>query len=279
MDILSKYQNFSRLSIDEKLEIKRNGGPKPELIIECSSKNRGKTYVRKFNMNIYSKYKWMCGCEIKNRVFCFTCILYGGDLHWTNSGINDLVHLSEKAKFHGNSKQHLMNEMQFTLLGKINIQEQFDSAYWRNIAAHNEIVAKNRLVLSKLIDAVIFCGKFELALRGHDESENSENPGIFQGLVNYTPELDSALKEHLQSTTVFKGTSKEIQKDLLDCIFGVYQDVVSVEINNADFLGVIADETTDVSSKLQTVLAFRYVKDGKPVERFWFFFYKYSTNS
>jgi hypothetical protein len=165
-----------------------------------------------------------------------------------------------------------MNEMQFTLLGKINIQEQFDSAYWRNIAAHNEKVAKNRLILSKLIDAVIFCGKFELALRGHDESENSENPGIFQGLVNYTPELDSALKEHLQSTTVFKGTSKEIQKDLLDCIFGVYQDVVSVEINNADFLGVIADETTDVSSKLQTVLAFRYVKDGKPVERFWFFF-------
>jgi hypothetical protein len=36
MDILSKYQNFSRLNIDEKLEIKRNGGPKPELIIECS---------------------------------------------------------------------------------------------------------------------------------------------------------------------------------------------------------------------------------------------------
>jgi hypothetical protein len=36
MDILSKYQNFSRLNIDEKLEIKRKGGPKPELIIECS---------------------------------------------------------------------------------------------------------------------------------------------------------------------------------------------------------------------------------------------------
>jgi hypothetical protein len=78
MDILSKYQNFSRLSIDEKLKIKRNGGPKPELIIECSSKSRGRTYIRKFNMNIYSKYKWICGCEIKNRVFCFTCILYGG---------------------------------------------------------------------------------------------------------------------------------------------------------------------------------------------------------
>jgi hypothetical protein len=46
----------------------------------------------------FKVFTQICGCEIKNCVFCFTCILYGGDLHWTNSGINDLVHLSEKAK-------------------------------------------------------------------------------------------------------------------------------------------------------------------------------------
>ncbi|XP_044749776.1 zinc finger MYM-type protein 1-like [Coccinella septempunctata] len=137
---------------------------------------------------------------------------------------------------------------------------------------HNEKVASNRFLVSKIVEAIKFCGTFELALRGHDESENSENPGIFQGLINYTAEIDKTLKDHLERATVFKGTSKEIQNDLLDCIFEVYQEIVSAEIDNAEFLGIMADETTDVSSKLQTVLIFRYCKDGKPVERFWEFF-------
>lgn len=272
MDIVTKYKDFSHLPIEEKLVITRNGRPTPTLTIECTSKSRGKTYSRKFNPNVYVKHPWICGCEIKQCLFCFPCILFGNDSNWANTGVSDLVHLSEKAKFHENSKQHIRNEMKFTLLGKTNIQEQLDSAYWQNIADHNEKVAKNRFVLSKILDAIIFCGTFELALRGHDESEDSVNRGIFQGLINYTAEVDKKLKEHLQSATIFKGTSKEIQNDLLDCIFDVYRETISAEINSCDFLGIIADETTDVSSKLQTVIVFRYIKDGKPVERFWGFF-------
>lgn len=272
MDIPTKYKDFSRLSIDEKLQIKGTGRQKPELNIECTSKSRGKAYVRKFNVNIYSKYSWICGCDIKNKLFCFTCVLFGGDVHWTSHGVSDLTHLSEKAKAHENSKQHISNEMRYALLGQVNIQEQLDTAFWQNIAVHNEKNAKNRLVLLKIIDAIKFCGMFELGLRGHDKTETSKNPGIFLGLINYTAELDKTLKEHLESSTVFKGTSKEIQNDLLDCIFEVYREIVFKEINEADFLGVIADETTDVSSKLQTVLVFRYIKDSTPVERFWGFF-------
>ena len=68
-----------------------------------------------------------------------------------------------------------------------------------------------------------FCGAFELALRGHDESENSDNPGIFRGLVDVVASLDSALKEHLESATVFKGTSKTVQNEL-DCMLAVVRE-------------------------------------------------------
>lgn len=235
MEIPIKYKDFSRLSMDEKLETKETGRPKPELNMECSSKSRGKTYIRKFNVNIYSKYNWICGCDIKHKLFCFTCVLFGGDVHWTSHGVSDLTHLSEKAKAHENSKQHISNEMRFALLGKVNIQEQLDTAFWQNIAVHNEKVAKNRLVLSKILDAIKFCGMFELGLRGHDERETSKNPGIFLGLINYTAELDKTLKEHLESSTVFKGTSKEIQNDLLDCIFELYRKTVTREIHDSFF--------------------------------------------
>jgi hypothetical protein len=59
-----------------------------------------------------------------------------------------------------------------------------------------------------------------LALRGHDETENSENPGIFLGLVDLVSRIDSAVKEHIESSSVLKGTSKTVQNELLECMLG-----------------------------------------------------------
>jgi hypothetical protein len=53
--------------------------------------------------------------------------------------------------------------------------------------------------LSKITDSVKFCGAFELALLGHDETENSEMPGIFLGLVDLVSSVDSAMKEHIEN--------------------------------------------------------------------------------
>ncbi|CAH1961220.1 unnamed protein product [Acanthoscelides obtectus] len=55
----------------------------------------------------------------------------------------------------------------------------------------------------------LFCGAFELALRGHDEKENSENRGIFKELVNFSAELDNELKVHIQSAKLFEGISSD----------------------------------------------------------------------
>ena len=47
---------------------------------------------------------------------------------------------------------------------------------------------------------------FELALRSHDETSDSDHPGVFLGLVGFAAALDSVLTNHLETTTVFKGT-------------------------------------------------------------------------
>lgn len=47
-----------------------------------------------------------------------------------------------------------------------------------------------------------------LALGGYDETEKSNNPGVFKGPTNYTATLETLLKNHLENGTVFKGTSK-----------------------------------------------------------------------
>ncbi|CAH2013282.1 unnamed protein product [Acanthoscelides obtectus] len=113
---------------------------------------------------------------------------------------------------------------------------------------------------------VLFCGAFELALRGHDEKENSENRGIFKELVNFSAELDNELKVHIKSAKLFKGTSKTTQNELLECMLDVYHEEVKKEIANSPFVAVIADETTDVACE------FQYLCKGQPVERFWRFY-------
>ncbi|CAH2012683.1 unnamed protein product [Acanthoscelides obtectus] len=158
------------------------------------------------------------------------------------------------------------NVFSFSILGKLNIRTQLNSAYRNDLIKYNNQVDKNRYVLNKIINCIRFCGAFELALRGHDEKENSENRGIFKELVNFSAELDNELKVHIQSAKLFEGTSKTTQNELLECMLDVYHEEVKKEIANSPFVAVIADETTDVACE------FQYLCNGQPVERFWRFY-------
>jgi len=92
-----------------------------------------------------------------------------------------------------------------------------------NIKQYNEKISHNRYILNKIINCIKFCGAFELAHRGHDEKSNSENYSVFRGLINFSSELDSVLKCHIENSSVFKGLSKSIQNDLLECCLAVCQ--------------------------------------------------------
>ena len=259
---------FSSLSLEEKLEIKRLGRHIPDGLI---IKQAGKLQNRTFQANTwFTRTQWLTGCAERNALFCFPCILFGtgGTGTWTKTGFTDLAHLSDRIKSHSSSSPHLTCCMQLQMLGKVDIARQLDEGYRSGIRIHNQKVDKNRHVLGKIIDCVKFCGAFELALRGHDESEGSSNPGVFRGLVNFVAEIDNAMADHLKTSKVFKGTSKTIQNELLDAIYDVYIDEIKKEIDAANFVSVQADETADISCKWQVVIVLRYVVEGIIKERF-----------
>ncbi len=68
------------------------------------------------------------------------------------------------------------------------------------------------------MDCILCCGKFELPLFGHDESDSSQNPEVFHGLIDFLCKSDPILESHFRTATVFKGTSKTIQTELLDSL-------------------------------------------------------------
>lgn len=188
---------------------------------------------------------------------------------WTKSGVSDLKHLNERATKHSQSSKHLSNVIDFKVLGRVNIGQQLDSAFHESIRKHNAIVDKNRHILNQLINCIKFCGAFELALWGHDEKSGSENCGIFLGLVDFVAELDMAMQTHLKDASVFKGTSKTIQNELLDIMLQVCRQEIKSQVNSANYLAIKADESTDVSNQQQLVLILRYVYNEEVYERFW----------
>ena len=125
----------------------------------------------------------------------------------------------------------------------MSIATQLDEGHQIGVRRHNEGVDKNRHILSKLIDCVKFCGAFELAMRGHDERDESTNAGIFRGLVNLMASIDTVLEEHLKNATVFKGTSKTVQNKLLDCMLAVLREHILGEVKITDYLAIQADES------------------------------------
>nr|CAI5817645.1 unnamed protein product [Callosobruchus analis] len=84
--------------------------------------------------------------------------------------------------------------MDLSVLGKVHISEQLDSAYLRQRIKQNEEVNKNRHTLRRLIICIKFCGTW-----------TSDNPGISIGLVNFTAEIDALLAIHMKGSQVFKG--------------------------------------------------------------------------
>ncbi|KAL4122333.1 hypothetical protein QTP88_014683 [Uroleucon formosanum] len=139
----------------------------------------------------------------------------------------------------------------------------------RRLAAvkHNEQVGINRRLIARMIHVVCFFGKQELAFCGHRENNESLNKGNYLELLELLAQEEQLLKEHLLSSAIFKGTSKMIQNDLIECVTSVLNSKIFNEIQRVNYVSIQADETTDVSCRSQMSIIFRYV-----VERFIGFF-------
>ncbi|XP_041842116.1 zinc finger MYM-type protein 1-like isoform X2 [Melanotaenia boesemani] len=249
----------------EKLEVKKLGAHHPK-DLKMSQKDTRQN--RSFCVSWFQRKEWLTASQAKKSLFCFPCLLFGGDTAWTEQGVVDLKHLSDKIKKHECSTSHIGNGVKLTMLGKVNIACQLDEGHRFAVQRHNELVKKNRHSLSRIVDCIKFCGAHELSLRGSDESSTSLNRGVFLDLVDQFSFLDSQLADHLSNTQVAKYTSKTSQNELLDCMLSVYEKKLGDEISQAPFVAVQADETTDVARVSQCVIVLRYVTECSAVERF-----------
>lgn len=242
--------------------------PTPYLSLEYKE---AKT-LRKFQISWYSKFNWLAGSVVRNKLYCYICVLFRGENEWSIDGIPNIKNLVRKAEKHQISKKHLTNKESFHMLGKNRIEHSISESRRLTAINHNKQVDINRKILARLIDVVCFLGKQELAFRGHRENEGSFNKGNYCEILDLLAKEEQFIREHFSTNSVFKGTSHDIQNDLIHCVTEVLNSHILKELQTTNFISIQADETTDVSCQSQMSLIFRYILDNKIEERFIGFF-------
>lgn len=142
--------------------------------------------------------------------------------------------------------------------------------------ASSEQAAENRRRLAPIVNTILFCGRQNIALRGHrddgsllqddggqDETSIVRNEGNFRALLKFRIDAgDNALKEHLESAASSATyISKTTQNELIKAAGTVIKSKIVRRVAAAKFFTILADETTDASRSEIMSLCVRYVTD------------------
>lgn len=208
-------------------------------------------------------------------MICFACWLFGNRSDtWSDPkfGCQNFAKGTHKIEKHENSDNHKKAEKEL-FLTKFRLFNDRTVISGLLTAERNEI-EKNRMILKRLIDAVLFLGKQGLAFRGHREYQGLGSPmtneGNFLELIKLLAKNDTALEQHLllgdRNATYL---SPDIQNDLIQSISSQILSKIVDEIKVAKYFAVIVDSTIDISRIDQFSLSLRYVTaNGDAVERF-----------
>uniref|UniRef100_A0A3P9K3W7 Zinc finger MYM-type protein 1 n=1 Tax=Oryzias latipes TaxID=8090 RepID=A0A3P9K3W7_ORYLA len=255
-DYISNLRNFSKLDFQSKQEIILKGRLTANLRILQTTGQKN----RSFQAEWYRRKDWLCGCPARNRLFCFSCLLFSTSNNvWTAIGDSDLKNLQRSLIKHEQSTTHIQSQIAFKTFGMSRIDLALDEQRRLNISIHNAKVRENREILKDLINATCFLAKQQLAFRGNDESAGSANRGNYVELLHAFVEKDDRLARHLETSTVFSGLSNRIQNDLIEAVGDVIRNDIKKEIGAAPFVAVEVDETTDVTNHAQISVILRYV--------------------
>ncbi len=104
----------------------------------------------------------------------------------------------------------------------------------------NQQICENRHYLASVIEVVLLCGRLEIALRGHNESDLSSNRGNFREIFDVVANHDSIIKKRIncgpRNATYF---SPEIQNEFLKIMGNVVRKSVVEGVKKAGYFSLL----------------------------------------
>ena len=269
LDVGKIYQSISSLNDNDRYELLTNyWKPGPSFQFPT-------TKGRRFNFKWLEMFPWLAYSQFLDGAFCINCVLFGGESSHNASKLQYLYKLPlntwsnalERLKSHvDKSPIHAtatMKASQFRLVMENrtkSIDLQLD-----NICSKQ--VEQNRLKLKPIVGAIVFCGRQNIALRGHRDDASylkadANNPGNLQELLNFLSVCgNNSDGNSLLSSSAKNATyrSKTTQSEIINICGDYILHKIMGEVKNAKFYSVLADEAADISNVEQMALVLRFV--------------------
>ncbi|XP_044170439.1 zinc finger MYM-type protein 1-like [Acropora millepora] len=231
--------------------------------------------MRSFQRSWQTAYPWLVYSESEDGGFCKYCMLfatYNAAGVLVSSALTNFNKATDILKEHHRKEYHIAASVKAENF--IKIMQKPQKAISSIIdTQRSTLIEKNRKLLHSIISCIVFCGRQNIALRGHVESTDGENnAGNFLALLKFRADAgDEVLANHFsQATNRAKYTSPTIQNELIS-ILGeqVRESIVNQIPFDAPYFSILADEVTDVSNREQLSLVIRFVdSDGNIHEEF-----------
>ena len=214
---------------------------------------------RAFQHKWLQNYPWLVYSKQENGGFCLPCSLFAASAyHGSDPGVlvNRPMTKFKKAleliRNHADMGHH--KEAVVRAEGFLNtmMHKQPDIRYTLN-EAMDERVRTNRQKLTSIFETVVFCGRNNIALRGHKDSStdveknrcSSENPshGNFRALLHFRVQAgDTILADHLATAARNATyTSSGIQNEIIDILGDQIRLQIITKVKVARWFSVIAD--------------------------------------
>ena len=229
---------------------------------------------RDFQSSWYKKHPWINYNLATHSVTCFPCKHF---LHDESFNFDNWKK-SDKLTRHSNNERHLQAMIMWM---EFNSKQSSQTSILSQLSRqHTKQVEENRKYFKILIENVAFLSKQNISFRGRRENTNNlselsdENRGNFLELLSMRSEDSSFLKEKLNKSERGKmWTSHLHQNELINLLAKFTEARIVNEINTELFddiyVGIISDETSDISRNEQISLVISYVdSQGRKKESF-----------
>lgn len=222
---------------------------------------------RSFQREWLEKFPWMVYSPKLDGAFCITCALFVPKNQRSRFGAlvnrpfikwhkkSEVCDTHDPKGYHDDAEDAAKTFTDFVEQPEKSLPSQTDKR-------RNKNIKKNRHILTSIAEAVLYCGRQCIALRGDNEDINAEgNPGNFLALLKLLAKHDPVIERHLSQPAVrnAKYLSPRIQNEMIEVIGKhIIQAAILAEIKQAEFFTILADEVSSHSQE-EMALCIRFV--------------------
>ncbi|XP_047309720.1 zinc finger MYM-type protein 1-like [Impatiens glandulifera] len=239
-------------------------GPYQPMLSEYPRSEFGKQQ-RRFQYSWFKKFPWLEYSPSKGVVFCFPCYLFESGKSqqsaFTVEGFKSWKRVNDGGKCailsHEGGSNSVHNTSSNLVVDLMNVTRHIYKVMNRE---SSEQIQKNRLRLAATIESVRWLSLQACALRGHNESLDSQNRGNFIEMLKLLGKWNDSIANIIleKAPGNAKYTSPEVPKEILHIIGNRVRNKIRDEIGDSKFC-ILVDEANDISNKEQMAIIFRFV--------------------